>query len=270
MAILERKQLTGTDAQVKGYAGHNGQLAYATDTKHLHVLSGTAGQTTELANKADIPTPVDISGKADKTYVDTGLAKKANASHTHTISNVTGLQDALDAKATTEALTTGLAGKLNVAGKAQTAGTADTANSLASTAAVPYSQITGAPSIPNISNLVPKSGDIGTFTAYETQAINPNGTIGISSPSALVFNKGAGSASTNNYVIAIDGGIDGKFCTKVVYIWNAGSVKFNAARPAASVTWVNGTAPTFKRHSIVLIMWHNANVITLALVSSNN
>lgn len=97
MTIKERKQITGTEAQIKGYAGHNGVLAYATDTKHLHVLSGTAGTTTKLANMSDIPAPVDISGKADKTYVDTGLAGKANTSHTHTIANVTGLQDALNA-----------------------------------------------------------------------------------------------------------------------------------------------------------------------------
>mgnify|MGYP001638963666 CR=1 FL=1 len=76
MAIKERKQITGTEAQIKGHAGHNGVLAYATDTKHLHVLSGTAGTTTKLANMSDIPAPVDISGKADKTYVDTELAKK--------------------------------------------------------------------------------------------------------------------------------------------------------------------------------------------------
>ena len=76
MAIKERKQITGTEAQIKGYAGHNGVLAYATDTKHLHVLSGTAGTTTKLANMSDIPATVDISGKADKTYVDTELTKK--------------------------------------------------------------------------------------------------------------------------------------------------------------------------------------------------
>lgn len=115
MAIKERKQITGTEAQIKGYAGHDGVLAYATDTKHLHVLSGTAGATTKLANMSDIPAPVDISGKADKTYVDTelakkqtkgdyattsaltsGLAGKANSSHTHTIANVTDLQEALN------------------------------------------------------------------------------------------------------------------------------------------------------------------------------
>lgn len=76
MVIKERKQITGTEAQIKGYAGHNGVLAYATDTKHLHVLGGTAGTTTELANRTDIP---DISGKADKTYVDTELTKLQEA-----------------------------------------------------------------------------------------------------------------------------------------------------------------------------------------------
>ena len=91
MAIKERKQITGTEAQIKGYAGHNGVLAYATDTKHLHVLSGTAGTTTKLANMSDIPAPVDISGKADKTYVDTELAKKAPTNHTHTVSQITDM-----------------------------------------------------------------------------------------------------------------------------------------------------------------------------------
>lgn len=114
MAIKERKQITGTEAQIKDYAGHNGVLAYATDTKHLHVLSGTAGTTTKLANMSDIPAPVDISGKADKTYVDTelakkqtkgdyatntaltqGLAGKASSSHTHTTEQITDMPKAV-------------------------------------------------------------------------------------------------------------------------------------------------------------------------------
>lgn len=115
MAIIERKQLTGTTEQISAYAGHQGQLAFDKTTKHLHVLSGTAGASTKLANVSDIPAPVDISGKADKTYVDTeltkkqpkgdyatntaltqGLAGKADSSHTHTITNVTDLQDTLN------------------------------------------------------------------------------------------------------------------------------------------------------------------------------
>lgn len=133
MAIKQRKQITGTEAQIKGYAGHNGVLAYATDTKHLHVLSGTAGTTTKLANVSDIPAPVDISGKADKTYVDTELAKK----------------QAKGDYATNTALTQGLAGKAN---------TSHTHTK---------SQITDFPAIPDTSTLIPKSGDRGLLAGYE-------------------------------------------------------------------------------------------------------
>ena len=84
-------------------------------------------------------TDVDISGKADITYVDeqvatkqptgdyattssltTGLAGKANVEHSHTIANITNLQTTLDGKqakgdyATLSNLTTGLATKLDV------------------------------------------------------------------------------------------------------------------------------------------------------------
>lgn len=62
MAIKERKQITGTEAQINAYAGHNGVLAYATDTKHLHVLSGIAGTTIKLANISDIPNAIPKSG----------------------------------------------------------------------------------------------------------------------------------------------------------------------------------------------------------------
>lgn len=115
MAIIERKQLTGSTAKINQYAGHEGQLVFDKTTKHLHVLSGTAGNSTKLANVSDIPAPVDISGKADKTYVDTelakkqakgdyttttalndGLAGKANKTHTHAVADVTNLQTTLN------------------------------------------------------------------------------------------------------------------------------------------------------------------------------
>lgn len=110
MAIKERKQITGTEAQIKGYAGHNGVLAYATDTKHLHVLSGTAGTTTKIANVSDIPAPVDISGKADTSYVNTELGKKADKTYVDT--ELAKKQSKGD-YATTTALNDGLAGKAN-------------------------------------------------------------------------------------------------------------------------------------------------------------
>lgn len=134
MAIKERKQITGTAAQIKGFAGHNGVLAYATDTKHLHVLSGTAGTTTELANRADIP---NVSGKADTTYVNAELAKKQNKGD----------------YATTSALTSGLAGKAN------------------SSHTHTKSQITDFPTIPDASTLIPKTGNRGALAGWDTNAV---------------------------------------------------------------------------------------------------
>lgn len=111
------------------------ELQEGTKTTFGHVTAaGIRG-----AIKKWAPTDVDISGKADITYVDeqvatkqdagdyattssltTGLAGKANVEHSHTIANITNLQTTLDGKqakgdyATLSNLTTGLATKLDV------------------------------------------------------------------------------------------------------------------------------------------------------------
>lgn len=63
MAVKERSQIKGTDAQIKAFAGHNGVLAFATDTKSLHVLSGTAGTTTEFLPSSVVATKTELDGK---------------------------------------------------------------------------------------------------------------------------------------------------------------------------------------------------------------
>lgn len=168
MAIKERKQITGTEAQIKGYAGHNGVLAYATDTKHLHVLSGTAGTTTKLANVSDIPAPVDISGKADKTYVDTELAKK----------------QAKGDYATNTALTQGLAGKAN------------------SSHTHTKSQITDFPTIPDA---ILKNGNRGAIAGYEqwTKA-GATTTLSVSSGDSLLMEVGGKAATINVQASSVD------------------------------------------------------------------
>lgn len=175
MAIKERKQITGTEAQIKGHAGHNGVLAYATDTKHLHVLSGTAGTTTKLANMSDIPAPVDISGKADKTYVDTELAKK----------------QAKGDYATNTALTQGLAGKAN---------TSHTHTK---------SQITDFPTIPDTSTLIPKSGNRGAIAGYESSTrgiiVSDTSKDSQTSPGAISVKQGT-SGTTWTKVMYMTGG----------------------------------------------------------------
>ena len=57
--------------------------------------SNFSGSYNDLTNKPSIPS---VAGLATETYVDEAVSNKANSSHTHTIANVSGLQNALDAK----------------------------------------------------------------------------------------------------------------------------------------------------------------------------
>lgn len=214
MAIKERKQITGTEAQIKGYAGHNGVLAYATDTKHLHVLSGTAGTTTKLANMSDIPAPVDISGKADKTYVDTELAKK----------------QAKGDYATNTALTQGLAGKAN---------TSHTHTK---------SQITDFPDIPDTSTLIPKSGNRGSIGGYETGGTSSGSTtIDVTSPDSMYVTN-LEAAGT----ITVRCSTENVCATKVLRIVgdSTGQIVGGAS---TTLTWAGGKAPTMKNNMLVIV-----------------
>lgn len=52
MAIKERKQITGTTAQINAYAGHEGQIVWDKDKKTFVGMSGTAGTNYPLAQQA--------------------------------------------------------------------------------------------------------------------------------------------------------------------------------------------------------------------------
>lgn len=216
MAIKERKQITGTEAQIKGFAGHNGVLAYATDTKHLHVLSGTAGTTTELANVSDIPAPVDISGKADKTYVDTQLGTKATKTE----------------------LTTGLAGKAN------------------SSHTHTKSQITDFPTIPDVSTMIPKTGNRGALAGWDTNMVV--------SDTALTEIRGTSPdviKVTADKTVQIHNGNARESWTKVIYI-AAANVRVNLA---GQWYWVGSSTPTIEKFCMIVLHWNDtrgyANVL---------
>ncbi len=216
MAIKERKQITGTEAQIKGYAGHNGVLAYATDTKHLHVFSGTAGTTTKLANVSDIPAPVDISGKADKTYVDTQLGTKATKTE----------------------LTTGLAGKAN------------------SSHTHTKSQITDFPAIPDVSTLIPKTGNRGALAGWDTNTVV--------SDTALTEIRGTSPdviKVTADKTVQIHNGNARESWTKVIYIV-AANVRVNLA---GQWYWVGSSTPTIEKFCMIVLHWNDtrgyANVL---------
>lgn len=127
MAIKERKQITGTTEQIDAYAGHEGQIVWDKEKKTLVGMSGTAGTNYPLASQIYVAS--EVAKKASLVELTEGLAGKANASHTHAVADVTGLQVALD-------------GKLGTTAKAESAKVADSANS------VSWSNVTGKPSIP--------------------------------------------------------------------------------------------------------------------------
>lgn len=224
MAVIARKQLTGSTQKIKEYAGHEGQLVFDKQTKHLHVLSGTAGKTTELANKSDIPAPQDISGKADKTYVDQqlatkeakgtayskvesdskystkaevtqGLAGKAPTAHTHTIANVTDLQEALNSAST------------------------------------------------QASNAIPKVGNRGALKGFESSTAGT--TVNDSSPdtqhtgSNVTVQNGTANATAS--------------WTKVVDM-TAGTVTLGS-----NWVWSGGKAPTLKYPGVLTCHWNGGN-----------
>ena len=134
---LMRAQLKGSTASINSTAGYKGVLVLNTDTNHLHVLTGEAGNNIELANKTDIPEEVDISGKADLSYVNTQLntklgktekAESAKVADSATKATKDASGNVITATyATNTALTEGLDTKLNATAKAVSAGTADSA-----------------------------------------------------------------------------------------------------------------------------------------------
>lgn len=58
MAVKERKQITGTTAQIQAYAGHEGQIVWDKDKKTLVGMSGTAGKNYPLAPQAYVDNEV--------------------------------------------------------------------------------------------------------------------------------------------------------------------------------------------------------------------
>lgn len=227
MAIIERKQLTGSTAKINQYAGHEGQLVFDTQTKHLHVLSGTAGTSTKLANVSDIPAPQDISGKADKTYVDQELAKKVSESN-------------LNERLNTERQTTNVA----LGSKANLNHTHTKA------------QITDFPDIPDTSALIPKTGDRGVISGWEKVEENKSvmGQYVVQTTSADTMKH-----TLSAEVSVFDGNTDNGW-TKVVYM-TAGTVTLGS-----KWVWAGGSAPTLKFPGILVCHWNKgggiANFVT--------
>lgn len=201
----------------------------------------------------------------DVSASDTNLATKLESAITAHIQAEAPRQD-LSGYATKSEVTQGLAGKLDTTGKAQTAGTADIANTLASTARIPYSQITNTPSIPDISWLIPKVGNRGITAGNELWGYlsGTSTTVSFDSPDNMLISPGAGDTFlTFTFDNTISSNV-GKVATKL--IWISGSSL--SATPTVAFNYVGGgswgwfakTIPTLKKNNVFVCVLHDAYV----------
>lgn len=166
-------------------------------------------------------TPKAVEGKAP------AIIERVEALET----DVTGLQNALDGKqakgdyATTTALSNGLAGKAN------------------SSHTHTKSQITDFPSIPDVSTLIPKSGNRGAIAGYE------------SSTRGIIVSDTSADSQTTSGAISVKQGTPGTTWTKVMYI-TSGSVSLGA-----NWKWSGGSAPTLKFPGVLVCHWNDTGGI---------
>lgn len=195
MALKQRKQVTGTTEQINAYAGVEGQLVWDKTKKKWVGMSGTAGTNYPMASE----------------------------SHTHSISNVSGLQTALDGKATTKALTDGLADKAN---KTHTHAVADVTN-LQTT-------------LNTINDKIPKTGNRGALAGYSTSAVGT--TVDASAKDSQYATSGT---------VTVKNGATGQAWTKVVKM-SAGTVTLEP-----NWAWVDGEAPELSFPCLLICHWNN-------------
>lgn len=103
-------EITNLNSTLSGYVTTDTlteELAKKANASHTHTTAQVTGLDTALAGKADTTyVNAELAKKQPKgdyattSALTSGLAGKANSSHTHTIANVTGLQDALNAAST--------------------------------------------------------------------------------------------------------------------------------------------------------------------------
>lgn len=134
------------------------------------------------------------------------------------------------------------------------------ANKLATTAKIPYSQITGTPSIPDTSGLIPKIGARGQLNGYETQTPSSGAatTIGYLTGDCVVHNAINQTALT----VTVDGGgisdIGSSCGVKVLFIYNTASLTSLSVKGANGITnidWEGENSPSLNGKQIIQIVF---------------
>lgn len=185
------------------------------------------------------PPEQDLSGLATKDELQTGLAGKANTKHTHTVAEITNLNSTLSGYVTTDTLTEELAKKQAkgdyATNSALTSGLAGKANSSHTHT---KAQITDFPSIPDVSTLIPKSGNRGALAGYSSSATGT--TVNATSCDSMY-------ASGN---VTVANGETGQTWTKVI------TMAVGFVTLGTNWSWVGGEAPELKYPFLLVCHWN--------------
>lgn len=270
--IIEKQQVRGSSASIAKYAGKEGQIVFNRDNKRLHVMSGTAGQSTQYLSTAQAATKTQLSTKLDvstynsqkanfatksqipdtstlatKAEVTSGLASKVNTS-TYTadkatfalktqIPDTSGLatKTQLSGYATTAALTQGLAGKANASHTHAISDVTDLQTTLDGKAASSHN---------HDSTYIKISGSRGNVGGYENLQ---------SQSSALTVSNTTrdGCCITGAVKITVNNGASGQTWTKTIGITNASAT----VTLGSSWKWVGGSAPTIAANGVLVVHW---------------
>ena len=102
LAIADGDNATAIGPHSLAWGEGSVAIGYNARTRAAYQIAlGSYEHTVTVAGKLVVQEPTADTHAATKKYVDTGLAKKADTAHKHTIANVTGLQAALAGKAAT-------------------------------------------------------------------------------------------------------------------------------------------------------------------------
>lgn len=258
--IIEKQQVRGSSASIAKYAGKEGQIVFNRDNKRLHVMSGTAGQSTQYLSTAQAATKTQLGTKLDastynsqkanfatKSQVTSGLASKVNTS-TYTadkatfalktqIPDTSGLatKTQLSGYATTTALTQGLAGKANASHTHAISDVTDLQTTLDGKAASSHN---------HDSTYIKISGSRGNVGGYENLQ---------SQSSALTVSNTTrdGCCITGAVKITVNNGTSGQTWTKTIGITNASAT----VTLGSSWKWVGGSAPTIAANGVLVVHW---------------
>jgi hypothetical protein len=92
-AVVDTSELVPKTTKVNGYALTNDVTVTKAD-----IGLGNVDDTTDAAKPVSVATQTALNAKADTSTVTSGLAGKADTAHSHTIADVTNLQSALNTK----------------------------------------------------------------------------------------------------------------------------------------------------------------------------